>query len=179
MVGCVDDPPPVEQNQTGRGIDCTIADACFRARAAVHLIGDCRTHVEQAPARAEMRHGVAARGHGLRLNRGRVGGGRRADLERDDALQIVVHVKAVDDDQAVARCRDHELAAIAPTIEADLSVGIGGARDDGALARAYGPRVLAHRADGRAVALDNPSLTRLRQRYRSASVLRHDLPRAG
>src|SRR5674476_1255105 len=49
-------------------------------------------------------------------------------------------------------------------------------REHGTLARAHGSRVLAHRADTRAFALEQPALTRLRERHRGASVFRKELP---
>ena len=123
-----------------------------------------------------MRHGVTPRGYRLRLHGGSIRRCGRADLQGHDALEVVVHVHAIHHGQSVGRRGDDHVTPIAPPIDADRAVGIRGSRNHGVLAGAHGPRVLAHGANACALALEQPTLTWLRQCDRGATIVREQLP---
>jgi hypothetical protein len=146
---------PVEhQDETFGRRHRGVRDGILSFDATVYLIGRGRGHVVDAGRVAEPRHSVAARGNGLRLQRGAIARRANTELSWDDATQVCLDADAVHDAHPGVRGEDREIPAIPPLIDRPYRLGLYGEER-------HRPRELAPRS-ARAAQRERSALRRQR-----------------
>ncbi len=113
----------------------------FGSDAAVDLVGRGRHQVVPG-SRMQLREGVRASGHRLRLERG--DGPVRGRLGGDDAAEVRVEREAVDDVDAPAAAPEHERAVVLAAVEGERRAG---AVEDGDVSEGEASSVAPHGED--------------------------------